>query len=259
MSQIIAVTNQKGGVGKTTSSVNVAASLAYQGYKTLVIDFDPQGHSSEHLGLRQFENKQDPHTILQVLKKEKTLPACVIPSRIPNLWALTADLSLGQFNQMSPTGNQFLLKEAINLDIRNKYDFIIIDCQPSLSLLTLNALTCSNRVLLPVQAEFLALDGLSQLILTLHEVQTKLHPQLRVLGIFLTMFDARNKLSGEVLAELQKNFKDDLFTTVIPRNVKLAEAPSFGKSIFEYDPGSQGAQAYHRLTQEIINRIATGK
>ena len=254
MSQIIAVTNQKGGGGKTTTVVNVAASLAYQGFKTLVIDLDPQGHASEHLGVRGGENAEK--TVLQVMKKENTLLNSLSLSRIPNLWVLPANLSLGQFNQLNPVGNQFALREAVDEEVSSKFDFILIDCQPSLSLLTLNALTVSNKVLLPVQAEFFALDGLSQLVLTLHEVQTKLNPQLKVLGIVLTMFDGRNRLSGEVRQELKNNFGDDLFDTVIPRNVKLAEAPSFGKSIFEYDSNSTGAMAYHNLTQELIRKIS---
>lgn len=253
MTTIISVVNQKGGVGKTTTSVNVSAALAKLGFRVLVIDFDPQGHSGEHLGVH-IENGK---TALEVLEKVKPLIACVYPSKIPNLWILPSNLKLGQFNQNSPVGRQFSLKEAVEKDLTegNKFDFVIIDCQPSLSLLTLNALVTCDSVLLPVQAEFLALDGLSQLIVTLKEIKTKLHPKLSVLGILLTMYDRRNKLSYEVKTELEKNFRDDLFETVIPRSVKLAEAPSFGQSIIDYAPESPGSISYKELAQEITNKL----
>lgn len=256
MSAIISVTNQKGGVGKTTTAVNLAASLCQEGKRVLLIDMDPQGHSGEHLSIKvtTIENNQKVST-KEVLTKERTLLDSLYQSYIPNLWVLPSDLSLGSINQLAPQGKQFMLKEAISSQIHQNFDFIILDCQPSLSLLTLNALTSSDHVLLPVQAEFLALDGLSQLILTLKEVQTKLHPRLQVLGILLTMYDSRNRLSGEVLTELKNNFGDKIFETIIPRNVKLAEAPSFGKSIFDYDKNSLGGQAYTQLGQEVIKRI----
>jgi chromosome partitioning protein len=250
MTYTIAVVNQKGGVGKTTSSVNLAAGLAKQNFKVLIIDFDPQGHSSEHLSLKSNPNK----TALEVLQDVEPLESCVYPSYITNLWILPSNLRLGQFNQNAPQGKQFKLKEALE-KIKENYDFIIIDCQPSLSLLTLNALVACNKVLLPVQAEFLALDGLSQLIVTLKEIQTKLQPNLSVLGILLTMYDRRNKLSFEVRDELEKNFKNDIFSTVIPRNVKLAEAPSFGKSIFDYAPTSPGSEAYYELSREVMRKL----
>jgi chromosome partitioning protein len=253
MSTIISVVNQKGGVGKTTTSVNVSAALAKLGFRVLVIDFDPQGHSGEHLGV-QAENGK---TALEVLEKERPLISCIYTSKVRNLWVLPASLKLGQFNQNSPVGRQFSLKEAVEegLGDTEKFDFIVIDCQPSLSLLTLNALVTCDCVLLPVQAEFLALDGLSQLIVTLKEIKTKLHPKLSVLGILLTMYDRRNKLSYEVKSELEKNFKDDLFEVVIPRSVKLAEAPSFGQSILDYAPDSPGAIAYKELANEITKKL----
>ena len=250
MTYTIAVVNQKGGVGKTTSSVNLSAGLAAQGFKVLLIDFDPQGHSAEHLSINPETNK----TALEVLTEDELLSSCVYPSYVPNLWVVPSTLRLGQFNQNSPVGKQFVLKTVLEKQ-KSEYDFVIIDCQPSLSLLTLNALVACNKVLLPVQAEFLALDGLSQLIVTLKEIQTKLQPNLSVLGILLTMYDRRNKLSFEVKAELEKNFKEDMFTTAIPRNVKLAEAPSFGKSIYDYAPTSPGADAYSDLSKEVVRRL----
>jgi len=253
--KIIAVVNQKGGVGKTTSAVNIAAALAHQGKKTLLIDLDPQGHSTEHMGVRNFTEGGYGKTVLQILKKEREVTGCIVPTYLPKLWVMPSNLQLGQFNQDSPQGRQFALKEGLGEDIRQKFDYIIIDCQPSLSLLTLNALTTCDYVLLPVQAEFFALDGLTQLIFTLKEVQTKLHPRLAVLGIMVTMYDRRNKLSYEVKHELEKNFSQELFAISIPRSVKLAEAPSFGQSIFEYAPDSHAAEKYAALTRELIQRI----
>jgi chromosome partitioning protein len=250
MTTIISVVNQKGGVGKTTTSVNVASAFAKLGFRVLVIDFDPQGHSGEHLGI-QVENGK---SALEVLEKEKPLVSCIYASKVRNLWVLPSNLRLGQFNQNSPVGRQFSLKEAVEKDLldSDKFDFVVIDCQPSLSLLTLNALVTCDCVLLPVQAEFLALDGL---IVTMKEIKTKLHPKLSVLGILLTMYDRRNKLSYEVKGELEKNFRDDLFETVIPRSVKLAEAPSFGQSILDYAPDSPGSIAYKDLALEITKKL----
>lgn len=254
MSTIISVTNQKGGVGKTTTAVNLASSFARNGIRTLIIDFDPQGHATEHLGAREFSEKNQ-LSVLNILENKDQANNNIVPTYQPNLFLFPANLKLGLYNQNSPQGRQFALKEALNQDILKNFPIIIIDCQPSLSLLTLNALTTADYVLLPVQAEFLALDGLSQLIVTLREVQTKLHPKLSVLGILLTMFDSRNRLSGEVYNELQKNFGKDLFQTVIPRNVKLAEAPSFGKAIFDYDPNSSGSKSYELLLQEVLTKL----
>ena len=251
MVKIISVVNQKGGVGKTTTSVNLSAALSERGKKVLLIDLDPQGHSTEHLGVRIEKNK----TVLELLNEEYTLPSLVYPSKVRNLWVLPSNLRLGQFNQNSPVGRQFSLRQALEGELENRFDYVIIDCQPSLSLLTLNALVACDKVLLPVQAEFLALDGLSQLIVTLKEIQTKLHPKLSVLGILLTMYDKRNKLSFEVKNELVKNFREEIFDGVIPRSVKLAEAPSFGKSILDYAPHSPGAKGYRNLAVEVEEKF----
>ena len=245
----ITVTNQKGGVAKTTSSVNLAACLTLSGNKVLVIDLDPQGQAGEHLGVNESEV-----TVLDVLTKKATALEAMQKTYRENLFVLNSNIQLGSFNQQSATGSQFALREALE-PLQNSFDFVIIDCQPSLSLLTLNALTAANYVILPVQSEFFALDGLTQLILTLKEIQNSLNPDLKVLGILLTMFDKRNRLSMEVKNELFKNFEDELFHTIIPRNVKLAEAPSFGKAIIDYDNNSLGADAYRNLAKEVLKKI----
>lgn len=251
---IISVVNQKGGVAKTTTAVNLSAALSKMNKKVLLIDLDPQGHSGEYIGVRDNEK-----SILEVIEKKYTAGQCLRPSYIKNLWVLPANLKLGKFNQNAPVGRQFALKESLPEEITSQFDYVIIDCQPSLSLLTLNALTACDYVLLPVQAEFLALDGLTQLIVTLKEIQSKLHPRLEVLGVVLTMFDKRNRLSFEVQSELKKNFGDDLFDTAIPRSVKLAESPSFGQSIFDYAPDSPGAIAYFELANEVVSKVHFAK
>jgi chromosome partitioning protein len=248
--EIIAIINQKGGVGKTTTAVNLSAFLGNKGKKVLLIDFDPQGHAGEHLACRN--NSVD---ILEVLFDKKNIMDCLSTTYNKNIKVLPSNVHLGQFNQLPPTTNQFILQKALANIPPKTFDFIIIDCQPSLSLLTLNALTASTKVLLPVQAEFLALDGMIQLIKTLVEVRSKLHPKLHILGILITMFDGRNKLSSEVQSELKKNFDKEVFQTVIPRNIALAEAPSFGQSIFEYNPNSTGAKAYYEAGKELLRKL----
>ena len=253
MAKTISIVNQKGGVGKTTTSVNLSAALANMGFRTLLIDLDPQGHSTEHIGLSG--NFHPTKTVLEIILKEEEISDVIKDTYLDKLHIIPTNLRLGLYNQNSPEGKQFNLKESIE-SVDPDYDYIIIDCQPSLSLLTLNALTASDYIVLPVQSEFLALDGLTQLIKTLKEVRIKLNPALSVLGVVLTMYDKRNKLSGEIRNELAKNFGDDLFETIIPRSVRFAEAPSFGKAIFDYAPRSKGASAYRQLAEEMLIKLA---
>jgi chromosome partitioning protein len=254
MTYIISVVNQKGGVGKTTTSVNLSAALAQLDKKVLLIDFDPQGHSGEHIGLNgRFDQN---NTILEAVNGTLTLEQVVLPTYKKNLYIAPSNLRLGQYNQSAPEGKHFGLRDALKTEFIKQFDFVFIDCQPSLSLLTLNALAASDKVLLPVQSEFLALDGLTQLIMTFREIKSKLQPSLSVLGLVLTMFDKRNKLSMEIKKELQQSFGADLFDTVIPRSVRFAEAPSFGQSIFEYSPSTDASRSYKKLADEIMDKLA---
>lgn len=248
MTTTISIVNQKGGVGKTTTTVNLASGLTLLGKKVLIIDLDPQGHASEHIGANRMEEK---YNILNALLEKKVDSFYNYNNK---LFALTSNIKLGSFNQNNEPDNKLQLKKLIE-NIEGEFDFILIDCQPSLSLLTLNALAASDKVLLPVQAEFLALDGLSQLILTFKQVKQMLNPKLSILGIILTMFDRRNRLSREVQKELEINFEKDLFETVIPRSIKLAEAPSFGKTGIDYAPSNGASLAYIRLAKELVKKL----
>jgi chromosome partitioning protein len=254
MTKTLAIVNQKGGVGKTTTAVNVAACLAKIGKKTLIIDFDPQGNAGSYLGIAIASLKL---TALEVINGTATLEEAIIDSGRENLHILPSNIKLGSFNQGTTNGKTDLLKKIISSDYANTYDFIIIDCQPSLSLLTINAMSASNGLVIPIQAEFLALDGLSQLLLTLKEVKQKMNVSLTILGIVVTMYDKRNNLCIEVKNELVKNMSKDLFKTSIPRVVKLAESPSHAKTIFEYEPNGLASLAYRELTLEIVLRLAS--
>lgn len=252
MSVILSVVNQKGGVGKTTTTVNLSATFAHLGKKTLIVDLDPQGHSTEHVGFSG-RNTTD-LSVLEALMGTKQAPDAIHKTYKKDLFLMPSNLRLGLFNQLPSETNFTKLKEVLEL-VAPEFEYIVIDCQPSLSLLTLNALIASNQVLMPVQSEFLALDGLSQLILTFKEVKAKYQPNLNVLGVVLTMFDKRNRLSSEIRKELEKNFGDNLFETVIPRSVRFAEAPSFGKAIMDYAPGSDAARAFDKLAREIEAKL----
>jgi len=248
---IIAVTNQKGGVGKTTTTVNVAYYLAKQGKEVLLVDFDPQGNSTSGLGI----NKQQlSRTVIDAIQDGVPTVECIIPTRHKHLSLLPATPHLANAEaELAQLPHRFTrLKSALQ---GHTYDFVLIDCPPSLSLLTVNALIAAQYLLLPVQAEFYALEGLSQLLETVQLIHKGLNPTLELLGVVLTMIDNRTTLSSQVHNEVKKYFPDKVFETVIPRNVRLAEAPSHGLPIGVYDRWSKGARAYKSLTKEIVNRI----
>lgn len=250
MSQIIAVLNQKGGVGKTTSTINLAAAIAKAGKTVLVIDLDPQANATSGLGIDKTRLQGSVYDVLVGLVPPEDL---IIPTRIDNLYLLPATTALAASEQelVSVMSRETVLRQSLGNLV---YDIIIIDCPPSLGLLSINALVASNSVIIPVQTEFYALEGLGLLMQTIQRIQGGLNPDLRLLGIVMTMVDARNALSGQVIAEVKKHFGDYVFQSFIPRNVRLAEAPSFGKTVFEHDKWSKGARAYKSLAKEVLKR-----
>lgn len=251
MGKIIAVSNQKGGVGKTTTAINLASGLGYLGNKVLLVDFDPQGNATQGVGANVSGNKLSVYNLImedyEVAAIRKTLqspPIDIIPA---NISLAGADLQMVKFE----VGKEELLKKKLD-KIRDEYDFIIIDCPPSLGLLNTNALTAADSVIIPVQCEYYALEGVTQLLLTIRLVQQLFNEKLMIEGVVLTMFDARTKLSVEVQQEVRKHFKDRVYRSYIPRNIKLSEAPSRGMSIFEYDVRCEGAKAYAGLANEVV-------
>ena len=255
MSHVIAIANQKGGVGKTTTAINLGASLAVAEKKTLIIDIDPQGNATSGLGVVGHEARP---TIYSVLIGESSLRDSVVPGvHFPDLDLVpsTRDLVGAEIELVSAINRERILRRALE-GTRDDYDFILVDCPPSLGLLTLNTLTAADSVLIPIQCEFYALEGLSQLLNTVRLVQRSLNPQLEIEGVLLTMFDKRLNLSRQVMAEAREYFGPKVYRSSIPRNVRLAEAPSFGKPIVVYDVLSAGAQAYLALAHEIIDRGA---
>ena len=253
MIKIICVANQKGGVGKTTTTVNVASALAQLGFKTLVIDMDPQGNASSGLGIKKYEAEDK--NIYHVLIGEKNIQEAVFATKTPNLWIATSnpDLVGAEIELVDMPQREYRLKMAI-ASVSALYDYVLIDCPPSLGLLTLNSLAAANSFLVPLQCEYYALEGLSQLLNTAGLVKKGINPQLHIEGIVLTMFDKRNNLSHQVVEEIRAHFKEKVFTSIIPRNVRLSEAPSHGVSIFGYDPKSIGALMYLELSKELIER-----
>ncbi|MBI5229809.1 MAG: ParA family protein [Candidatus Magasanikbacteria bacterium] len=249
MPQIITVVNQKGGVGKTTTAVNLGAYLAHLGKFVLLVDVDPQANATSGLGI---DHKSVEHGIYEALIGEKSLPNIIKHTAHEGYRLAPATLSLAGANVelVNADRREFKLHDVL-AEVKHAYDYIIIDSPPSLGLLTVNALTAADAVLIPVQAEYYALEGLGQLIETVNLVKENLKPDLEILGAVLTMFDSRNRLSQDVFNELYKYFPDKIFRSVIPRSVRLAEAPSFGKSILHYDSSSKGARAYERLAREL--------
>ncbi|MDQ0257571.1 chromosome partitioning protein [Evansella vedderi] len=250
MGKVIAIANQKGGVGKTTTAVNLSACLAYIGQKTLLIDIDPQGNTTSGVGIDKGDVDQCIYTVLVEDKKAKDV---IIPTGVENLDILPSTIQLaGAEIELVPTiSREVRLKRAIE-QIKEEYDFIIIDCPPSLGLLTINSLTASDSVLIPVQCEYYALEGLSQLLNTVRLVQKHLNHDLEIEGVLLTMLDARTNLGIQVIEEVKKYFREKVFQTIIPRNVRLGEAPSHGEPIITYDPKSRGAEVYIDLAKEVM-------
>ena len=248
---IITVANQKGGVGKTTTSVNLASSLAYIGCETLIIDIDSQANTTSGFG---FKKENIKHTIYDVLVNKKQIQDVIMPTEIDWLDIIPASINLvgAEVEMISMKGREFILKQALE-SIKKNYDYIIIDCPPSLGMLTINSLTASDCVLIPIQCEYYALEGLGQLLNTIKAVKEYLNSELDIEGVVMTMYDSRVNLSREVIDNVKKHFPKKVCETVIPRNIKLAEAPSYGKPVLLYDIASSGSVAYIELAKEIMN------
>lgn len=251
MREIIAITNQKGGVGKTTTSVNLGASLAYLGKKILLIDMDAQGNATSGVGVRKGEVDQD---IYDVLINEVPLSEVIVDSSRANMQIAPATIQLAgaEVELTSVMARETRLKRAVE-EVKDDYDYIIIDCPPSLGHLTINAFTASHSLIIPVQCEYYALEGLSQLLNTVRLVQKHFNPDLNILGVLLTMLDGRTNLGSEVVEEVKKYFREKVHKTIIPRNIRLSEAPSYGKSIIDYDLKSKGAEVYLALAEEVMD------
>jgi chromosome partitioning protein len=258
--RIIAIANQKGGVGKTTTAINVAAGLAEFGYRVLLIDLDPQGNASTGLGV---EPSARTRTSYDLLLEEAALADLIHPASVPNVWVCPAnsDLASADIDLVANEKRSFLLHDALRDAAveRLGFDFILIDCPPSLSLLTVNALVAAHSVLIPLQSEFFALEGLSQLMLTIRDVRKSANNALRIEGVVVTMADGRNRLSQQVEADVRETLGELVFATTIPRNVRVSEAPSYSLPVLSYDTASKGAEAYRKLTMEIVSRHTDGQ
>jgi chromosome partitioning protein len=252
VAKVITIANQKGGVGKTTTAVNLAASLAVGEYKTLLIDIDAQANATSGLGV---DAKQSNKTIYEVLIGQSSVADAIVTTGVPNLDLIPSHINLvgAEVELIDATDREHIMEKAL-VDVKSKYDFIFIDCPPSLSLLTLNALVASDSILIPVQCEYYALEGLGQLLNTINIVKRHLNPRLDIEGVLLTMYDSRLRLSNQVVQEVQKYFGEKVFSTLVARNVRLSEAPSFGQPVVLYDAASSGSKQYLELAAEIVRR-----
>ncbi len=252
MGRIIAVANQKGGVGKTTTTINLSACLAEQDQKVLVIDVDPQGNTTSGLGI---DKNNTENTVYELMLGEASIDDCIYKSVMDDLDVIPSNVNLAgaEIDLIDIDDREYILKKIVN-SLKEKYDFILLDCPPSLSMLTVNAMTAANTVLVPIQCEYYALEGLSQLIRTINLVKQKLNPELEIEGVVFTMYDARTNLSLQVVENVKANLKQTVYKTIIPRNIRLAEAPSHGLPINLYDSKSAGAESYRLLAEEVIHR-----
>lgn len=257
MSRIIAVVNQKGGVGKTTTAINLAAALAEAGKFVLLVDMDPQGNATSGLGLSREEVT---HGVYEALAKQRRLHDVIYNTAHDGLRLIPSNTNLAGANieLVDVERREFQLHDLLQ-EAKHAYDYVIIDCPPSLGLLTINSLTASTEILIPVQTEYYALEGLGQLLETISLIKEHIKPDIAVMGAVMTMYDRRTRLSEDVMNELYKYFPDRIFRAVIPRTVRLAEAPSYGKTIFHYDPKGKGAKAYERLAREIVEQEVGGE
>ena len=252
MGRTIVIANQKGGVGKTTTAINLSASLAESGKKVLLIDMDPQGNSTSGLGIEKDEKE---YTIYELLLGECSIEDCLSESICKDLIVVPSNINLAavEIELIGTDGKEFILRDSVS-SIKDKYDFILIDCPPSLNVLTINAMCTADTVLVPIQCEYYALEGLSQLMHTIELVKERLNPDLEIEGVVFTMYDARTNLSLEVVENVKEYLAQNIYKTIIPRNVRLAEAPSYGMPITKYDTKSTGAESYRMLAEEVIHR-----
>lgn len=252
-SVVVAIANQKGGVGKSTTAVNLAACLAELGYKTLLVDLDPQGNATTGLGLDKYQRER---CVYDVLVAELPLASLVEPTPIEHLFATPATIQLAgaEIELVATFSREQKLKGAVE-QVREDFDFVLVDCPPSLGLLTVNALTAADQLIIPIQCEYYAMEGLAKLQESIRLVRTHLNPKLEIAGVLMTMYDGRTRLSQQVVEEVRHFYQDKVFKTLVPRTVRLSEAPSHGKPITLYDPSSRGTDAYRRLAKEVVRRV----